>query len=93
MFLSSRPEMTLNSAYDVPAERSVSPARRIQSESTLTERGGASGAGWLEVVALSLLVPLGIACVAPSDPLLSRAPFPSLARAIALLLPRKSAVR
>jgi len=79
MFLSSRPEMTLNSAYDVPAERSVSPARRIQSESTLTERGGASGAGWLEVVALSLLVPLGIACVAPSDPLLSGAPFPWLA--------------
>jgi polysaccharide biosynthesis protein PelD len=35
--------------------------------------------GWGEVLALTLLVPLGIVCVAPNDPLLLGATFPWLA--------------
>ena len=47
--------------------------------STLAASDAAPRSGWLEVAALSLLAPLGIACVAPEDPLLSAAPFPWLA--------------
>jgi len=68
----------LKSAYDVPSELTVSSARR-EGESARAARDGAPRSGWLEVVALSLLAPLGIACVAPGDPLLSSAPFPWLA--------------
>ena len=35
--------------------------------------------GWREVLALTLIVPLGIVCVAPNDPLLLGATFPWLA--------------
>src|SRR5262245_17824595 len=79
IFLSSIPELTLKSAYDVPSELTVSSARRDAGESARAARDGAPRSGWLEVVAFSLLVPLGVACAAPGDPLLSAAEFPWLA--------------
>lgn len=86
--LSSRPELNLKSAYDVPSEPTVSSARREASVSSRAARGvaatpaareSAPRSGWLEVVAVSALAPLGIAYLAPGDPLLSGAPFPWLA--------------
>jgi polysaccharide biosynthesis protein PelD len=69
--------MNLKSAYDAPSELTLSSGRR-ESASKRAGRSSAASSGWLEVVALSLLVPLGIACVAPGDPLLRAAPFPWL---------------
>lgn len=78
----------MQSAYDEPSEPTVSSAPRGASVSARAARStaatpvssdGAPRSGWLEVVALSLLTPLAIACVAPGDPLLSGAPFPWLA--------------
>ena len=75
----------MKSAHDVSTELTVPFARRATVEgaragSSRRDSSRADSAlwGWGEVLALTLLAPLGIACVAPHDPLLLDAAFPWL---------------